>query len=97
MGTTAINLSQEVPGKNIKKYLFDTGRLEKIPNGFSVDNSFFSRQKLSDLNMKYILFFFFLFSASKMINIRLLPKVIPSTLNIDLILCHTIDCVCRKC
>ena len=52
MGTTAINLSQEVPGKNIEKYLFDTGSLEKIPNGFSVDNLFFSRQKLSDLNMK---------------------------------------------
>ena len=52
MGTTAINLSQEVPGKNIKEYLFDIGSLEKNPNGFSVDNSFFSRQKLSDLNMK---------------------------------------------
>ena len=52
MGTTAINLSQEVPGKNIKEYLFDTGSLEKSPNGFSVDNSFFIRQKLSDLNMK---------------------------------------------
>ena len=48
MGTTAINLSQEVPGKNIEEYLFDTGSLEKSPNGFSVDNSFFSRQKLSD-------------------------------------------------
>ena len=55
MGTTAINLSQEVPGKNIKEYLFDTGSLEKIPNGFSVD-----------LNMKKHLGcskdFFFMFS-----------------------------------
>ena len=38
MGTTAINLSQEVPGKNIKEYLFDAGSLEKIPNGLSVNN-----------------------------------------------------------
>ena len=69
MGTTAINLSQEVPGKNIKEYLFDIGSLEKIPNGFSVDNSFFSRQKLSDLNVKKHLGCskdFFLCLASKM-------------------------------
>ena len=41
-----------MPGKNIEKYLLDTGSLEETPNGFSVDYSFFSRQKLSDLNMK---------------------------------------------
>ena len=66
MGTTAINLSQEVPGKNITEYLFDADSLKKFQMGSHKAETFrFKHEKTSWLFQR-----FFLCLASKMINVR---------------------------